>query len=112
MDIDKDGIFELYASSAYLHNYFVAKFDNSDNLIWIKDADDTGASYGRWVKIDSNGDVIISGSFTDQMDFDKDGNYDVTSFNYQDVFFAKLDGSTGDLIWVKSIAGAYYGLCK
>lgn len=57
-----------------------------------------GAGSALAVAIDSAGDVVIAGRFT-EVAFDRNV---LTSVGEQDVFVAKLDGVTGDVIWSRS----------
>lgn len=83
---------------------FIAKYDATGNLLWVKKAGGTGSDAGNGVAIDNSGNVIITGEFTGSCSFDA---VTLTSQNNSiDVFTAKYD-SNGNLLWAKKGSGKY-----
>ncbi len=84
---------------------FVSKLDSSGNFIWAKQIVGAGIDLGRYIAIDSIGNIYITGQFEDTADFDPGvGISNLTSFGSADVFVSKLD-SDGDFIWAKQLGG-------
>ncbi|MFI1745939.1 T9SS type B sorting domain-containing protein [Thalassobellus sediminis] len=87
---------------------FIVKLNNYGELLWHKgfgasDIDDATSSV-----IDSNGNVIITGHFSESVDFDPNGGvYNLTSNGEDDVFVLKLD-SNGEFVWANSFGTIYY----
>lgn len=82
---------------------FVVKFDREGNLIWNHRAGGPGADQGRGIAIDSSGDCILTGYFSDVARFD---TVDVTSAGGTDLFVAKYN-SFGLWRWTATSGGAY-----
>lgn len=83
---------------------FFTKIDSSGNILWTKTNNCSDCS-GRSIDIGKNGDLIISGSFKNTLDFDP--STDVSnqiSNGEEDIFIAKYN-SEGEYIWVKTIGG-------
>lgn len=81
---------------------FVAKYNPSGDLIWIKTAGGTGPDECKSVAVDKYDNVFIAGSFNYTIDF---GDTQLTNYgNSYDVFLAKYDAD-GKLLWVKQGGG-------
>ena len=87
-DLDGDGNFDLSNNGSA--ETYVAKFDNSGNLIEAQALGTDGHSSGAAIAIDSNGDALVAGQFSSHIDFDRD-NVAELSANYTDsTYVAKL----------------------
>lgn len=89
----------------YLQNIFVLKLDADGNFIWAKPmiGDRTSRAYS--ITTDANGNVLVTGGFSNTVDFDPgEGVANLTAVNGEDIFILKLD-SNGNLIWVKQMIG-------
>jgi hypothetical protein len=85
-------------TSAGAEDIFLAKFDAEGNHIWSQRFGGSGGD-GAWsVAADGAGAVIITGVFTDTVDF---GGGPLTSAGSQDMFIAKYRAS-GDHMWSRS----------
>jgi len=85
---------------------FVFKMDCSGNFIWAKSFSGTLYDNGNGIINDASGNVYITGSFQDTIDFDPGaGTSFFTSTGCTDVFVQKMD-SAGNLLWVKTFDGA------
>lgn len=88
---------------------FIAKYDSDGNIIWAKNIGSQGYDESNCITLDIGGNIYITGSFTDTVDFDP-GPSTATLIStplYQDIFFAKYD-SDGNYLWVKVVGGSYY----
>jgi len=87
------------------HNFFIAKFDGTGNVLWAKNAGGVGSAAGFSVTADALGNSYVTGSFNSTtITF---GPYTLTNTGVgtSDLFFAKYDGA-GNVIWVKNAGGA------
>ncbi|MBN1131775.1 MAG: T9SS type A sorting domain-containing protein [Bacteroidales bacterium] len=84
---------------------FAAKYAPDGNLVWIR-------NYGRGTAnqrpsnmgIDTNGDLIIAGFFTDSIAFYNDTTI-YSRDGYDDYFYAKFKSENGNFVWAKQIKG-------
>jgi hypothetical protein len=90
-------------SEASNADIFVAKFNATGNLIWLRNAGGQGDDASFSIATDISGNSYITGYFTGTALF---GNTKVTSIGYSDVFVAKYSAS-GTLVWLKTGGGAY-----
>jgi len=96
------GIFNLTSTGTY--NAYISKLDGGGNFIWAKQF--TGnTTYGHSIAIDSDGNMIITGSFRGTADFDPGpGTFNLNAPSNYDIFITKLD-SGGNFLWAKQIIG-------
>ncbi|HKR04921.1 MAG TPA: T9SS type A sorting domain-containing protein [Bacteroidia bacterium] len=98
---DFDG--QMITSSGQ-QDMFVAKYDSSGTLLWVRKAGGTEGDAGNGVAFDPAGNVIVTGEFSDTCAF---GTTILTSADGSiDVFTAKYD-SNGNLLWAKKGSGLY-----
>jgi len=93
-------------TSAGLEDIFVSKLDSSGNFVWAKKMGGTSADKSFSITIDSNSDVLTTGTFqSTDADFDPGAS---TSILAQvaggDAFVSKLD-SNGNFVWAKRMGG-------
>jgi hypothetical protein len=86
---------------------FFAKFDSGGSLVWVKQANATGAftTIANMIRKDSDGLFYIIGSFNGSANF---GSYNVSTTNNQDVFIARYDDN-GDCLGVRHFGFAVGG---
>jgi hypothetical protein len=78
---------------------YLAKFDSNGNHIWSKRFGGSKYDEGRFVSVDSSGNVYIAGGFwSSTIDF---GGGALTNAGNWDIFLAKFD-SNGNHLWSKS----------
>jgi hypothetical protein len=75
-----------------------ALFGTPGHPRWVKQVGGTGWDYGNGVAVDGDGNVIAVGSFSESLQI---GGFTLTNAGYSDVFVAKLNGLTGEVIWAK-----------
>ena len=78
------------------------KLDPEGNHIWSLMVGGPDADRAERFTIDSGGDVIVSGTFTDNATFGAD-NYAVAGL--RDAFVMKIDGASGSIEWVRVFGG-------
>ncbi|TND08552.1 MAG: hypothetical protein FD123_2056 [Bacteroidetes bacterium] len=84
--------------SAGQQDVFVAKYDPSGTLLWLRSGGGTGADIGNGITVDNSGNVIITGEFAGTASF---GSQVLTSMNgTTDVFTVKYDAS-GNVLWAE-----------
>lgn len=87
---------------------FIQKLDSSGNYLWAKRIYGIGDVTGKAIKIDSSGNIVIGGSFSQTVDFDPGtATLNLTSAGSEDVFIEKLD-TNGNLIWVRQMQGTAF----
>jgi hypothetical protein len=81
---------------------FIAKYDSSGSLIWIKQPSSTATDRGYGISTDDSGNSVITGYFEKTITF---GNISLTSGgNYPDAFIANYDAS-GNALWARRAGG-------
>ncbi|MBI3511563.1 MAG: T9SS type A sorting domain-containing protein [Bacteroidetes bacterium] len=84
---------------------FIAKYDSSGNILWVKSIGGTDWDESLCIAIDLNGNVLLTGQFWSPIIiFDNDTLTNTNGPNSSDVFIAKYDAS-GNVIWAKSAGG-------
>lgn len=107
VNFNTDGGLNLLDANS--QNIFISKFENSGNYLWTKVIEGTsGDDDLRALTIDYNNNIILTGAFYGQMDFDPglDENL-IAPIGGGDAFFLNLD-SDGNLNWIKSFGGDSY----
>ncbi|HNQ68923.1 MAG TPA: T9SS type A sorting domain-containing protein [Bacteroidales bacterium] len=104
---------ELYFGSTILTNsygsldIFVVKYDNQGNALWAISGTGDQHDIVNAVAVGTNGDVYIVGNFAStSLSFGTTVlNNTSSSAGNNDVFVAKLDGETGNIIWAYNADG-------
>lgn len=93
----------LTSSGGY--DVFISKLSASGNFVWAKQIGGTGAEQGRSIKVDTYGDVYLTGYFSGKCDFDPGAAIaNLSSVGSSDIFVAKLD-SLGGYSWAQKMGG-------
>jgi len=88
------------------YDIFIAKYDTSGTLLWIKTAGGKGYDYGHGIVVDSKGDIVVTGAIAGEAKF---GDVTVNAGSTtRPIFCAKYD-SDGKLKWVKATGGKFSG---
>ncbi|HBS87986.1 MAG: hypothetical protein A2W91_10290 [Bacteroidetes bacterium GWF2_38_335] len=89
-------------SSAGTSDFFLAKYDNSFNLVFANSFGGTSSEYSYSSSIDASGDIYLTGFFGGVVDFDPGTvTTNLTSSGSADIFLAKYNAS-GNLIYAKN----------
>lgn len=83
--------------SADGHDVIVGKYDPDGAPLWALSAGDSGNDQGYDLALAGNGDIVITGSFTDQLEFGGATGI-VESGGLRDIFLARFDPD-GNAIW-------------
>jgi len=99
------GIFEL--SPVFGRDLFILKLSPSGELVWGKSIGGVGSGdSGNSLVADSDGNIFVTGNFSDTVDFDPgSGGNELISNGNSDIFTLKLD-SAGQLDWVIGNGGS------
>jgi hypothetical protein len=99
----KFGVYNLTAFSQ--GDIFISKLDNNGNFIWAKTIGGLSNDYFSSMKVDITGNVYLTGSLSNTIDFDPGlGGFNLTSNGEKDIFILKIN-TNGDFEWVKKIGG-------
>ena len=95
------GSFQL-ASSDGTNNIYIARWDQSGNVIWAKQSFSSSYIYGLSIAVDPGNDAVyITGYFGESISFDE---VTLNSSGYHDMFLLKLD-TDGSVIWGRRAGG-------
>ncbi|MCS3799085.1 T9SS type A sorting domain-containing protein [Niastella sp. OAS944] len=91
---------------------YITKSDASGNLLWAKSVGGKAADFIRGIKVDAAGNVYLTGTFKDTVDFDPGAGEHVmigstTPLNYY-IYILKLDAD-GNFVWAKSLTSSKSG---
>ena len=86
---------------------FMAKIEENGTWSWAEGIGDSGYNFAKAVDIDSNGDVIVAGEFSNNLTL---GDFMVTESNtasvsIQDIFVAKYDETNSTWDWLTKGGG-------
>jgi Beta-propeller repeat len=84
------------------NDIFVAKYASDGSYVWAKRFGGTGSDYGYGVAVDGSGNVVVTGNFTNTVDFG--GGPLNASTSGGDIFLAKY-GPSGAYLWAKHFGG-------
>ncbi|MBS1542805.1 MAG: SBBP repeat-containing protein, partial [Bacteroidetes bacterium] len=83
---------------------FVVKLDAISNFIWAEQLGGAGIDQGNDIAVDKNGNIYLTGTFQNTVDFDPgNGTYLLSSLDF-DGFVCKL-GANGSFIWARQFGG-------
>lgn len=103
------GVFNM--SSEGGQDFYIQKTDADGNFLWGKSGGGEMDDYYRSAAIDSNGDILLIGSFEGTVDFDPNSGITNLSSESNDNFiqpigyFIQKLSSDGELVWVKHLDG-------
>jgi gliding motility-associated-like protein len=97
-----------YNLSTTANDAFVARYDFSGNLVWVKliGGSSNGDEWAFGLAMENNGNLLITGSFWGTTDFDPGpGVFSLTAASgVTDIYVAKLDAA-GNFIWARAFSG-------
>jgi hypothetical protein len=97
------GFGTTYLTALKANSIYIAKFDNTGKMLWVKQADNTkyGAMNSVGIALDGSGNCYIAGSFTYTVVFDTTHlTTTATNSANSDIFIAKYD-KDGNFVWVQ-----------
>lgn len=81
---------------------FLGKFDASGSLVWVRSWGGWGPDHGYAITFDGNGDVYVTGTFSETVDFDPGTGLDEhVSSGITDCYISKFN-SSGDFLWART----------
>ncbi|MBK5285213.1 MAG: SBBP repeat-containing protein [Bacteroidia bacterium] len=90
-------------TNADFHDFFLAKYDSSGNVLWARSASGSNYDEGYGVAVDASGNVYVTGNFfTASVTF---GTTTLNSSGNLDIFIAKYD-SSGNVLWAQRAGGS------
>jgi arginine repressor len=90
------------------YDVFIEKLDSNGNVMWIKTLGGKGSDFCNSMFKDSYGNLYLTGSFSDSVDFDPGVGVNMLYSYYPTLYILKLDDK-GDFLWVKSLEGNSQG---
>jgi len=95
-------------TSAGESDAFLIKFNSGGEFLWVQTWGGSGDDGCTGVLVDGVGDIYVTGSFSDSVDFDPGVNtYERASNGHADSFVTKFN-SAGDFQWVRTWGGSQY----
>lgn len=87
-------------------NAFVMKMNATGGLVWYKTfSEDDSEQWGNNIDLDSDGNIIVGGTFEGTIDFDPGTGTQIHTAVNRDVFTVKLDAD-GNFLWGKTLPGS------
>jgi len=98
------GSYTLTNTNVGYSDIFIAKYDDSGNVLWAKSAGGTNSEDANSIATDGSGNAYIAGTFrSSTLTF---GSYTLNNTNnLYEVFMAKYD-SLGNVVWAKCAGGS------
>ncbi|GAB3171692.1 SBBP repeat-containing protein [Telluribacter humicola] len=93
-------------TSSGLADIFIAKYNQHGQLQWVQKAGGPQHDDGGSIVTDKNGDVYLTGSFTDTATF---GTHVLSGTRWMDVFLTKYS-SNGEVLWARRGGGTGFDL--
>ena len=84
------------------YDMFVAKYDASGNLQWVRSGGGTSTEYGYGIDVDNNGNVYVAGYYYSNPAYF--GSWSLATQTTPDVFIVKYDAN-GNVQWAARQAG-------
>lgn len=98
--------------SAGERDFFIAKYDNFGNLVWVKSIGGASNDQGRSIVVDGTGNIYVAGDFGGIVDFDPGLGFSLQDVEgNSDIFLAKYNAQ-GQFIWVKTFGGNGIESCR
>ncbi len=87
--------------SAGQTDLFIAKYNNSGALLWVRRAGGSGFDAANGIAVDNAGNAYVTGSFEGSADFGTNTLTAVDASSFSDVFVTKLDAN-GGFVWARA----------
>jgi hypothetical protein len=114
------GIHTLIAASSFSQDIFILTLNTNGSFQWAKTIGGSGyldvfgnlhdaVSHGYSITSNTNGDILVTGSFLGSIDFDPGAtNYILSAPNTPHIFILKLNAN-GSFVWAKKFGNNKYG---
>ena len=89
-------------STAGQHDIFVAKYNSSGTLIWVKRAGSTDGDAGHGIGLDAQRNIYTTGEFEKTCYFSVTDSVTVGGTNINNIYISKYDNN-GNLVWLRSV---------
>lgn len=100
-----DSTYLVNTNTSGAADIFIAKFDSSGNLLWLKREGGTNTDAAFGICTDHSGNIIATGFFwSSTISFGATTLTNTSSLGSADIFCVKYD-ATGNVIWAKSAGG-------
>ncbi|MDF2435874.1 MAG: hypothetical protein K0Q95_250 [Bacteroidota bacterium] len=87
---------------------YISKLSPTGDFLWAKQFTGSTNMYPKAMAVSATGDVYVSGTFGNTVDFDPgSGTAQLTAMSPDDIFICRLDAA-GDFVWVKHVGSAGY----
>ena len=107
IDLDP-GAQVLNANSNGNRDIFFSKYDSSGNHIWSVSLGSGGQDEGSVLTVDSSGNVIVAGRFSNTIDFNPGATINSHSSNgNRDIYVCKFNPN-GQYVWSRTFGGSGY----
>ena len=93
------GVYNLISQGGY--DIYVQKLDPSGNFLWAQSYGGANQDYGNNIMLGQNGEVLISGTYNNTIDFDFSSSTTTATACCDDLFLLKLSQS-GSFKWVRT----------
>lgn len=91
-------------TSAGSDDIFIAKYNSTCDLIWLKQSGGLGSEVSRSIVVDNSGNIYMTGHFSGTANF---GTISLTQVGGTDGFVTKFDAS-GNVVWAKQFSSGLY----
>jgi hypothetical protein len=98
--------FSLSSNGVTVDDIFISKLDSAGNFVWAKRIGASLNDLGRSIDIDGTNDVLLTGHFRGNVDFDPGaGTTMLNAVGDTDIFMLKLDHN-GNFKWASRVGGS------
>ncbi len=98
-------------NTGYGSDFFIAKYDNNDNVIWARVGGGTDHDVVTDIAVDAQSNVYVTGYFVSPQIIFPTATLINTSSGSSDIFIAKYDNN-GAFLWARSAGGAGNDVAK
>lgn len=112
VNFDPNGSSSGALASAGQRDFYIAKHDNSGNLVWVKGIGGGSNDHGRSIVLDGLGNLYVAGDFEGLIDFDPGVGLNLKDVQGgSDIFLTKYD-TQGQFVWAKTFGGNGVESCR
>jgi hypothetical protein len=101
--LDSASFGSITLTESGLGDSYVCKLDPAGNFLWARQAGGTGGDIGYSIAVDSSGNSLVTGWFSDNASFG------ATTLTGGGIFFCKLDPA-GNFLWANQAGGTSSGI--